>query len=131
VQQRPAQRGGELVALGVVAIAFVGDLLWRVLRRRSPRHSGDNEVTAEELERKLDKARLPHTLAGVAELLGTDERGALDWLANASDDLRETGEILADPDAMAQLRQADEDRAMGRPGVPIAEVRKSLGQNGT
>jgi hypothetical protein len=86
-------------------------------------------MTVEQLERKLDEAGQPHTLAGVAALLKTDESGALRWLSLAGGDLRETAEILGNPDAMEQLREADEDRDRGHAGIPIAEVRKSLGNN--
>jgi hypothetical protein len=84
-------------------------------------------MTVEQLEQKLDEAGQPHTLSGLVALRGTNRTEAIAWLRSQTGDLRETAEVLDDPDLMAQIFEADKDRAAGRPATPLSEVRRSLG----
>jgi hypothetical protein len=132
VQQRPTQRGGELASLGTAVFSFIEHVLHRLLRHPSPPDPASppeperNVTTVEQLEQKLDEAGQPHTLAGAAAMLGMSEEVASEWLYDNVPDLRETLEVLADPELVQRLeteRQAIRD---GAPTFSIDEVRADL-----
>ena len=61
--------------------------------------------TWKSLYRQLDRAALPHTLAGIAALRHCTEAEALDWM-RTEPELEPTAEVLSDPEAMADLAGA-------------------------
>jgi len=115
-----------LAIFGAAVFGIVGIFRW-LLRHRSQPKPGRNIMTIEQLEQKLDAGGLPRTLAGLVALRGTNKTEAIAWLRLQAGDLRETAEVLADPDLIAQIAEAEEDRAAGRPATLLSEVRHSLG----
>lgn len=82
-------------------------------------------MTWDALSRELEEAGLPQTLAGVAALRKCSEAQALAYLRSMPE-LAETAEVLADPEAMADIADAERERSVGKRGVPLAEVQAEI-----
>jgi hypothetical protein len=83
-------------------------------------------MTVEQFEDRLDEAGQPHTLAGAAAMLDTTEGAASDWLYDNVPDLRETLEVLADPELVQRLLEERQAMHEGAPTFSLDEVRASL-----